>query len=264
MGGDEFCVLAPLPLDLVELSELCTDALSARGDGFEITAAHGEVTLPDDGRDASGVLVLADTRMYRQKSSRRLPAARQSADVLIAVLGERAPRLASRVRSVCRLACATAVELGLVGEPLDAIRHGASLHDIGKMAIPESILDKPGPLTEAEWALMRRHTLIGERILMAAPALESSARLVRSSHERVDGRGYPDGLMADEIPLGARIIFVADAFDAMISERTYGPTLTPEQALAELSQFAGVQFDARVVEAFARVLERAAIPVGVE
>jgi two-component system, cell cycle response regulator len=264
MGGDEFCVLAPLPLELDELSAVCAEALYARGDGFEITAAHGAVALPDEGREASSVLVLADTRMYRHKNGGRLPAANQSAGVLMAVLEERAPGLASHVRSVCQLACATAVELGVGDGQLEAIRHAASLHDIGKMAIPESILDKPGALSDAEWALMRRHTEIGERILTAAPALESSARLVRSTHERVDGGGYPDQLAGDDIPLGSRVIFVADAFDAMVSKRPYGPTMSSEEALAELRRCAGVQFDAAVVEAFARVLERAAVPVGVE
>ena len=104
------------------------------------------------------------------------------------------------------------------------LRHAAALHDIGKMAIPESILEKPGALSESEWALIRRHTLIGERILAAAPALERSARLVRWSHERWTATGYPDGLAGEEIPLGSRIILVADAFDAMLSERSYGAT----------------------------------------
>jgi two-component system, cell cycle response regulator len=197
--------------------------------------------------------------MYRQKNAGRLPAAHQSAGVLIAVLEERAPGLAAHVRTVGDLACATAVELGLTGDDLDVLGHAAALHDIGKMAIPESVLEKPGPLSDAEWDLMRRHTLIGERILAAAPALESSARLVRRSHERVDGTGYPDGLSGESIPMGARVILVADAFDAMTSERSYGRMLSTDEALAELRRCAGTQFDAGVVAAFQRVLgERAA------
>ena len=95
------------------------------------------------------------------------------------------------------------------------LRRAAELHDIGKIAIPDEILRKPGPLDEIEWELMRKHTLIGERILGASPSLAPVARLVRSSHERWDGEGYPDGLAGEDIPLGARIIFVCDAFDAM-------------------------------------------------
>jgi two-component system cell cycle response regulator len=122
------------------------------------------------------------------------------------------------------------------------------------MAIPESVLEKPGPLTDAEWELMRKHTLVGERILAAAPARERSAQLVRWSHERIDGTGYPDALRGDAIPVGSRVILVADAFDAMTSKRSYGRVMSQEEALAELRANTGTQFDAAVVEAFARVL----------
>jgi two-component system, cell cycle response regulator len=254
MGGDEFCVLAPYPLEIDELCALSVSALATRGNGFSITAAYGAVVLPQETDDATHALLLADTRMYRQKNGGRLPAAHQSAGVLIAVLEERAPALASHVRSVGELACATAAELGMTGEDLDALRHAAALHDIGKMAIPESVLEKPGPLSDAEWDMMRRHTLVGERILSAAPALERSAQLVRWSHERVDGGGYPDGLTGDAIPLGSRVILVADAFDAMTSERSYGRVLSSEEALAELRRCVGTQFDAAAVAAFERVV----------
>ena len=106
-------------------------------------------------------------------------------------------------------------------EELDEVARAAELHDVGKIAIPDAILDKPGPLDAGEWSFMRRHTLIGERILLAAPALRPVARLVRSSHERWDGGGYPDGLAGEEIPLGARVVAVCDAFDAMTTERPY-------------------------------------------
>ncbi len=107
------------------------------------------------------------------------------------------------------------------GGPSDKIGLAGELHDVGKTAIPDSILDKPGPLTPTEWEFMRRHTLIGERIVLAAPALEHTAALVRSSHERIDGTGYPDGLHGQQIPVGARIISICDAFDAMVTPRPY-------------------------------------------
>ena len=257
MGGDEFCVLARDVGDPEALGALSARGLATRGNGFDITAAYGTVVIPDEAHDATTALVLADTRMYRQKNSGRLPAAHQSAGVLIAVLEERAPGLASHVRTVSDLACATALELGMTGDDLDALKHAAALHDIGKMAIPESVLEKPGALSDAEWDLMRRHTLVGERILAAAPALERSAQLVRWSHERVDGTGYPDGLRGDAIPLGSRVILVADAFDAMTSERSYGRVLSTDEALAELRANAGTQFDADVVGAFERALVHA-------
>ncbi len=114
------------------------------------------------------------------------------------------------------------------------IRLAAQLHDIGKTAIPASILDKPGPLDEREWEFMRRHPLIGERIVLAAPALADTAPLIRSSHERIDGQGYPDGLAGDDIPIGSRIIAVCDAFDAMTSRPPLPAAIRRNAALEEL------------------------------
>jgi HD-GYP domain-containing protein (c-di-GMP phosphodiesterase class II) len=130
----------------------------------------------------------------------------------------------------------------------------AKLQDVGMMAIPDAILAKPGPLNDAEWAYIRKHTVIGERIVAAAPPLLPVARLVRSSHERWDGGGYPDGLAGESIPVGARIVFVCDSFDAMISERPYRQARSPEQALAEMRRCAGTQFDPEVVDALAAVV----------
>jgi HD-GYP domain-containing protein (c-di-GMP phosphodiesterase class II) len=130
----------------------------------------------------------------------------------------------------------------------------AELHDIGKMAIPDAILDKRAQLDTADSAFMQRHTIIGERIVAAAPALLSIAPLVRSSHERMDGRGYPDGLSGSDIPLASRIVAVCDAFDAMVSGRHYRQPVAVADAMAELLRCAGTQFDPSVVEAFAAAL----------
>jgi hypothetical protein len=132
------------------------------------------------------------------------------------------------------LAECVGARLGIEGEELVQLRHAAALHDIGKVAIPDEIIAKPGPLDDEEWAFMRRHTIIGERIIAAAPALGAAARLVRSSHEAWGGGGYPDGLAGEDIALGARVVAVCDAFDAMISQRPYAPARTVEEALAEL------------------------------
>ena len=141
-------------------------------------------------------------------------------------------------------------------EALDDVGRAAELHDVGKIAIPDAILGKTGPLDETEWAFMRQHTIIGERILQAAPSLRTVAPLVRSSHERWDGAGYPDNLRGEEIPLGARVVAVCDAFDAMTTNRPYRDRIGKPAALAELRRCAGTQFDPAVVGAFARVLER--------
>jgi two-component system cell cycle response regulator len=126
------------------------------------------------------------------------------------------------------------------------------------VAIPDAIIDKPGPLDEDEWTFMRRHTVIGERIVAAAPALGPVAKLVRASHERWDGDGYPDGTAGEEIALGARIVAVCDAFDAMRANRPYRAARSAADAVAELRRCAGGQFDPSVVEAF--VAELAAQP----
>ena len=140
------------------------------------------------------------------------------------------------------------------------VRAGAELHDIGKAAIPDAILSKPGPLDDREWAFMERHTIIGERILAAAPDLAPVGRIVRSSHERYDGTGYPDKLAGDAIPIEARIVAVADAFDAMTTDRPYRAGMERDEAIAELHRCAGGQFDAGVVAAFCAVVER--VPAG--
>ena len=129
----------------------------------------------------------------------------------------------------------------------------AELHDIGKIAIPDRVLHKVGPLDDDEWELMMTHTTIGERILAAAPAMAPVAALVRSSHERWDGDGYPDRLASEQIPLGSRIIFVCDAYEAMTESRSYRDPISPEDALEELRRCAGSQFDPQLVELAARV-----------
>jgi two-component system cell cycle response regulator len=157
------------------------------------------------------------------------------------------------VEEVAYLAESCARILGLDEDEVDQVRHAAVLHDIGKLAIPESILNKPGPLTADEWDFVRRHTVIGERVLSLVPALRRAAALVRSSHESWDGSGYPDGLAGDQIPVGARIVAVADAFSAMTEDRPHAAARSVEDALAELLACSGTQFDPDVVAAFVSV-----------
>jgi putative nucleotidyltransferase with HDIG domain len=136
---------------------------------------------------------------------------------------------------------------------------GALMHDIGKLATPKEILHKTGPLTEEEWLIMRDHTIVGERMLSrVGGGLREVGKVVRSSHERVDGSGYPDGLVGDEIPLASRIIAVADAYDAMTTSRTYRSALPRETAIAELRAKAGTHFDTAVVVAALKMLNRLA------
>ena len=259
MGGDEFCLLAPIAPDGEDaVLEAARAALWEHGEGFTITASYGSILLPLEAEDASDALRLADQRMYAQKSGGRASAGRQTTDALVRVLAERHPDLGEHVDDVRSLCGRVADALDLPEDERVPLLQAASLHDIGKAAVPDAILSKAGSLTEDEWAFMRQHTVIGERILATAPALAGAARLVRWSHERVDGSGYPDGLLGKDIPLGARIIAVCDAYDAMTSSRPYRPTpMSVEGAVAELCRSAGTQFDPAVVDVFAHVLSDA-------
>jgi two-component system cell cycle response regulator len=255
LGGDEFCLLAECSRGQVEpLVAGATAALAEHGEGFFVTASQGSVLIPGEATSREEALRIADTRMYAQKSRERASAGSQSRDVLMRAQHERRPELHDHVVDVAELARAVAVELGMSEEQRDEVFRAAELHDTGKMAIPDAILNKPGPLEPEEWRFMREHTLIGERIIAAAPALVPVARLVRSTHERWDGSGYPDGLREEQIPLGSRVIAVCDAYEAMCAERPYSVAMVPARALEELRSGAGSQFDPQVVAAFERVM----------
>lgn len=254
IGGDEFCALFATGPDIAEPVILgAVNALSEHGDGFAITTSHGSIMLPLEAANAADAMKLADQRMYADKTSGRVSASRQSTDVLLRALTERNPGLTAHLKGVASLATDLAEHLTLPGDDLERIHQAAELHDVGKVAVPDEILNKPGPLEPDEWAFVRGHTLVGERIIAAAPALAHVARLVRATHEQWDGSGYPDGLKGPDIPLGSRVIAVADAFDAMTNHRPYAKVRSTELAIAELRRCAGSQFDPMVVDAFCRM-----------
>jgi diguanylate cyclase (GGDEF)-like protein len=251
LGGDEFCVLAggrisrqhPLIGDAVA-------ALTEHGSAFTISPSFGLAVLPDDAGSASAALQLADRRMYADKGDGEQRNHRgETRDVLMQLLTERTPRVQDSLHEVGRRVRGLGRHFELDAEQLDELLRAAELHDIGKLAVPDEILFKPGRLTATEWQFMRQHPLIGERILNADPALRPVARLVRASHERWDGTGYPDGLAGQAIPLAARIIAVCDAFEAMRRDRIHRPARTDAQAIQELRRESGRQFDPAVVEA---------------
>jgi HD-GYP domain-containing protein (c-di-GMP phosphodiesterase class II) len=216
---------------------------------------HGEALLPDEAQTADQALALAVDRLRARARLQRRSSERQVRDVLLQAIAERrAGGAGTPMPRVAAHAVAVGRRIGLDLTELDVLVRAAELQDIGKLAIPDQVLSKQGPLTDAEWELIRRHPVVGERILQAAPALVPVARLVRSCSERFDGSGYPDGLRGEEIPLGSRIIAVCVAFDAMTSPRPYRPSRPPEEAFVELCRCVGDQFDPMVVAAFAAAL----------
>jgi diguanylate cyclase (GGDEF)-like protein len=260
MGGDEFCVLAPAASSA--MLEDAVASMAERGDAFDVTCSLGTVRIPEEASTPSNALSIADRRLYNRKGLRHDSSRSQARDVLVQALRERHLEVHDHSNLVADLSAATGRRLGLDPDRLDELAQAAELHDIGKVAIPDAILNKPGPLADDEWMFMHRHTLIGESIVGVAPSLLRVARIVRSSHERWDGGGYPDGLKGEQIPLAARIVFAADAYNAMTTDRTYQMGMSHENAVEELRRSSGSQFDPTVVDALLDELGAQVLPRG--
>jgi diguanylate cyclase (GGDEF)-like protein/putative nucleotidyltransferase with HDIG domain len=281
LGGDEFALLLPareadeaLPIAQNVLARIASLDL---GDVGSVTASAGIASFPAQAYGRDELIRLADSALYWAKEHgknrvhvyrpdvvelaelRRLAhgpdrAARfRAAASLAKAVDARDTYTGSHSTRVAELAAWIAARLGLDVEQVELARLAGSLHDLGKLAIPEEILRKPGPLTPPERLVLERHSQIGFRMLESL-GVDPVADWVLHHHERWDGMGYPDGLSGDEIPLGARIIFVADAYDAMTSDRAYRGRLRPQEAVAELERCAGSQFDPEIVTVFAREL----------
>jgi len=277
LGGDEFAVLLPgfeAP-DALTAAESIIDRIATIDFGHmgAVTVSAGIAIAPEHARERDELLRLVDSALYWAKEYGKNRARVYRPDVVeladlrrLASAGDRAGRLraaASLARAVdardvytgnhsqrvAQLAVRLAARLGLSREELELTQLAASLHDVGKLALPEDLLCKPEQLTEPEWATLRQHAQIGFRMLESL-GVDPVAKWVLHHHERWDGSGYPDSLAGTEIPVGARIIFVADAFDAMTSDRIYRRRRSRDEAVAEILRCAGTQFDPSVVEAF--------------
>jgi putative two-component system response regulator len=231
--------------------------LTGRSDDKEIVAglesgADDYITKPVEG----DVLV---ARIASALRSRRALLGMEAAHSVVAALAyaleARGTHPQPHSERLSRYAVALGRDVGLAPEALHSIAYGAILHDLGNIGVPEAILFKPGPLDEHETNVMRRHTEIGERITAPLVGAARFGKIIRHHHERWDGHGYPDGLRAEAIPIGARIVGVVDAFDAMTQVRSYRPARSSDEAMQELKRERGRQFDPDLVDAFLRVIE---------
>ena len=279
LGGEEFAVLLPATgqLDALFVAErvrraAATDGLLAeRG----VTVSAGIATWPDDAAEREALMARADAALYWAKRNGKNICAAASEVVVVPDADDEDGSLAhlhalvavvdgtygrNHSHDVAAYALAIGQRLGLSGERLTQLRRAALFHDIGTIAVAGQILAKRGALVEGEVADIRAHPEVGESMLLHC-GLQSEAAWVRHHHERVDGGGYPDGVSGRQLPLEARIVAVADAFEAMTAGRPYSPPLAPDAALAEARRCAGSQFDARVVEALARVVADRDVPL---
>jgi GGDEF domain-containing protein len=252
-----FCALVPIagrqPGEIV-MAILASTEVDSGEPQIPIYRPHGSSTVPDETTDHEIALKLAAERLAVQRQRQRRSAKRQAADVLVSVLTARRPELDDHIRSVAFRTISVGRVLSLSEAQLDDVVTAARLQNIGLMAVPDSVLDKDGSLTDEEARVIRRHPAAGAAIIAASPALGSVAGLVRSSCEHFDGHGFPEGLSGEEIPLGSRIVAVCVAFTALTSPRPHRPASTDEEALAILRSCAGAQFDPAVVEALAEDL----------
>ena len=282
LGGEEFLVLLPATASragwlVAERLRAAITAQSVEGAPI-ITVSLGVASFPAHGASAAEILRAADSAMYDAKAlgrnrtvvfSSRHAAIRSerteraqagwegflgSVLALAVAVDARDPSTHQHSQAVARYAAGIAAQLGLDGDRVEEVRIAGLLHDVGKVGVPDAVLQKAGPLTDEEWVEMRRHPEIGARILVH-PELAAVREWILHHHEQPDGSGYPDGLVGSQIPLEARILAVADAYEAMTADRSYRQALGPQAARAELERGRGSQFEADVVEAFLAVLD---------
>lgn len=279
-GGDEFVVVLPNTdrAGAVSMVDRITEAFSRErvrtggGDDLPLAISVGLAVCPDDSRNKQELLAYADASLYEAKeaSAGTLRLTRQEPaelityrdtplgvlDVLVRGIDSKDRYTRRHSQQDAELAAELGEELGLSQEPLRALLIAGLLHDVGKIGVPDHILKKPGPLTDDELGMMQEHVVLGKLMIQVVPNLRDVAEAVCAHHERWDGKGYPEGLKGEEIPLLGRILAVADAYSAMILDRPYRKALSHEEAVAELRRGAGTQFDPGLVEPFIRLLER--------
>lgn len=244
--GDEFAVLHDGTGDIVRRAAA---ALVELGEGFMIRAWHGSVSMPEDTTFPGDALKLADQRLQQHRHDPRSDATPE-----LALREATRTAFAAPTHEAGELAQLVGEAMGFTGDTLADLVAAAELRDVGMMAVPDSVILTDGGLGLEDRRLIRLHTLVGERLLSANFGMGEVASIVRSSHEQVDGRGYPDGLAGEQIPLAARIVFACGVFSDLTTARSHRRSLAPELALAEIRRAAGTQFDPAVVEVLATVV----------
>jgi diguanylate cyclase (GGDEF)-like protein/putative nucleotidyltransferase with HDIG domain len=261
VGGEEFCVVLPglEHGDAFQVAERLRRGVSEIASVLPVTISLGVASYPAHGLNRDELVTRADAALYASKRAGKNRTTIAGADeapepaiadhnVHLHLLHDRDPDTVVHSVQVATIAVEIARALGVDDERLGALRTAAKLHDVGKIGVPDAILNKPGPLDEEEYRVVQTHPLVGAELLRAW-GLDVAAQFVAQHHEHVDGSGYPCGLAGDEIALEARIIHVADAYVAMTLDRPYQRALTPDEAQDELRRHSGTQFDAAVVEA---------------
>ena len=252
-GGDEFAILlANTDEKKAEkvIAGIQDSASKIKQANIELSISFGYATKTKSSEALSEILVSAENQMYRHKFDSRSNMHSKTIKIIMNTLFEKSPRESEHSKRVSELCALLAREMEFSKDDVDRIRIAGLVHDIGKISIEECILNKKEPLTNEEWNAIRNHADSGWRILSSSTDFSEIATVIRAHHERWDGKGYPCGLKAEEIPLEARMISVADSFDAMTSDRPYHNKLSQKQAISELKRCAGAQFDPQVVDIF--------------
>lgn len=256
-GGDEFVILMPgTPVEYAEeiVMNIKESKVNLEGTNLPLSLSLGCALASGDPGSISDALQEAEKRMYRQKLLNSKSYRNAVISALLATLYEKSSETeehSKRLESYCH---SVGKKMHLSSTRMDELELLALLHDIGKVGIDPSILNKPGKLTEEEWEEMKRHPEIGYRIAKETPELAGVAELILSHHERWDGKGYPRNLKGKEIPIACRVLSLVDSYDAMISDRVYRKAMSKEEALAEIKRNKGTQFDPKIVEVFLETL----------
>ena len=257
VGGDEFALILPcvsqekMNLIISKIKQMCKVGI---GDPISTSIALGAAIKTKKNQSIEEVYKLAEDRMYNNKLVESKSIRSSIIASLKKTLEERTHETEAHAQRLKELSTKVGKIMDLYDSELDELALLAMLHDIGKIAIPDYILEKPSSLSEDEWKIMKSHCQIGYRIAVASPELAHIASLILSHHESWDGTGYPQGLKGEEIPLLSRIIAVVDSYDAMTNDRPYHAAVASETALRELERCSGTQFDSCIVETVIEVI----------